>query len=140
MIRTIRVVPVLRLHRIDNARQAGENGGGIRECDDSPPQYSTTRSAFRGLAAKQAGLCPQLMTLRTSLKTLLGMAIGLPIIQSVLIGLRYILLSMGDEGGAAFIVRVGHACLALWLVTLVGLLVVTAVVVISEKRTRDGER
>ena len=80
------------------------------------------------------------MTLRTSLKTLLVMAIGLPIIQSVLVGLRYILLSMGDEAGAEFIGRLGHVCLALWLVTLVGLVIVTAVVVISEKRNRDGER
>jgi hypothetical protein len=80
------------------------------------------------------------MTLRTSLKTLLGVALALPLVQSVLVGLRTILRSMGDEGGATFIGYLSNVCLAAWLVTMAGLGLVTAAVVIVEGKDRDGGR
>ena len=80
------------------------------------------------------------MTFRLLLKTLLVSAIALPIIQSVLVGLRSILRSMGDEDGATFISYLSNVCLAAWLVTMAGLGVVTAAVVIVEGKDREGGR
>jgi hypothetical protein len=80
------------------------------------------------------------MTLRSLLKTLLVSAIALPIVQSVLVGLRSLLRSMGDEDGATLIGYLSNVCLAVWLVTMAGLGVVTAAVVIVEGRNGDGKR
>jgi hypothetical protein len=80
------------------------------------------------------------MTFRTLLKALLVSALALPIIQSVLVGLRSLLRSMGDEDGATFIAYTSNVCLAVWLVTMAALGVVTAAVVIVEGKDRDGGR
>jgi hypothetical protein len=73
------------------------------------------------------------MTLRGSLKTLLALALAIPVIQCVLIWVRGLLLSMGDAEGATIISNVGTACLIVWSISLVGLVIVSAVVVLSER-------
>ena len=80
------------------------------------------------------------MTLRTLLKTLLVSALALPVVQCVLVGVRSLLRSMGDEGGATFIGFLSNVCLAAWLVVMAGLAVATAVVVLAEGKDRDGGR
>jgi hypothetical protein len=66
------------------------------------------------------------MTLRSATKSLLVLALALPIVQAVLIWVRGLLASMGDDAGAAIIGHVGTACLVVWSITLVGLLIVLA--------------
>lgn len=66
------------------------------------------------------------MPLRPALKTLLALAITLPILYSTLAGIRYLLVSMGDAAGATMIDSVGGICLTLWAVSIVGLVIVTA--------------
>ena len=77
------------------------------------------------------------MPLRPLLKTLLALALALPIIQCVLIWVRGLLLSMGDQGGAAIIGHVGTGCLVVWSIGLVGLVIVLAIVVVGERPPGD---
>jgi len=73
------------------------------------------------------------MTLRSATKTLLVLALGLPIIQSVLYWIAGMLVSMGDEPGAAIIRHVSTGCQVIWSVTLVGLVIALAMLVLSER-------
>jgi len=66
------------------------------------------------------------MTLRSATKSLLVLALALPIVQAALIWVRGLLASMGDDAGAEIIGHVGTACLVIWSITLVGLLIVLA--------------
>jgi len=77
------------------------------------------------------------MNLRNWLKTLLSLAIALPVIYCVLIGVRGLAASMGDEMGAAVVGHVGTACLAIWAVSLVGLVVVLAARSVIEDEGED---
>ncbi len=77
------------------------------------------------------------MSLRPALKSLLALALALPIIQCVLIWVRGLLLSMGDLGGAAVIGHVGTACLVVWSIGLVGLVIVLAIVAVVERPPED---
>ena len=73
------------------------------------------------------------MTLRSATKTLLVLAVALPIIQAVLFWIGALLASMGDDGGAAIIGHVVTACQVVWTVSLVGLLIALAMVALNER-------
>jgi hypothetical protein len=78
------------------------------------------------------------MTLRSAIRALLVVALALPVVECVLMGVRGLLLSLGDERGAAIIGYVGTGCLVAWLLSLVGLLIVVAVVVVVEGPAEDN--
>jgi hypothetical protein len=67
------------------------------------------------------------MNLRCWLKSFLTLALALPIAYCVLVGVRGLVSSMGDAAGAAMVGHVGTACLAVWAVSLVGLVIALAV-------------
>ena len=73
------------------------------------------------------------MTLRSATKVLLAFALGLPVIQTVLIWVAGLLKSMGDEAGATIIRHVGTGCQVVWAVTLVGLVIVLALVTLDNR-------
>jgi hypothetical protein len=77
------------------------------------------------------------MNLQNWLKTLLTLAIALPIVHCVLIWVRGLVASMGDEAGATVVGHVGTACLAIWAASLVGLVIVLAVQSIIENEGED---
>jgi hypothetical protein len=78
------------------------------------------------------------MTLRSAATTLLALALGLPIVQAVLVWIRGLLHSMGDDAGAAIVGHVGTACHVLWSVCLVILLFVVSVIVVTERPPSDN--
>ncbi|HEX5472722.1 MAG TPA: hypothetical protein VFW73_12600 [Lacipirellulaceae bacterium] len=78
------------------------------------------------------------MTLRSAAKTLLVLAIALPVAQTVLFWVRGMLTSMGDPQGGAVVGYVGTALGIVWLLSLVGLVIVLALVVVCE-RPPDAE-
>jgi hypothetical protein len=78
------------------------------------------------------------MTLRSAIKVLLTFALGLPVVQAVLIWVAGLLSSMGDQAGAAIIRHVGTGCQVLWTVALVALVIVLAIANVNE-RPPDGE-
>jgi hypothetical protein len=73
--------------------------------------------------------------LRSAAKTLLILALALPIIQAVLYWTRGLLTSMGDPAGAQILLHVGTACQVIWTVDLVGLVIVIAIIVVNESPT-----
>jgi hypothetical protein len=79
------------------------------------------------------------MTLRSATKTLLVLGLTLPVVQCVLIWVRGLLTSMGDVEGAAIINHVGTACQVVWSVSLVGLVIVLALIVVNEPPSSDQE-
>ena len=77
------------------------------------------------------------MTLRSAIKTLVMLALGLPVVHCVLIWVRGMVASMGDQAGAAIIGHVGTACLVTWSVTLVGLAIVLGIAELNERPPKD---
>ncbi len=77
------------------------------------------------------------MTLRSATKTLLVLALALPVVQCVLIWVRGLVTSMGDQEGGAIIGHVGTACQAAWAISLVGLVIVLAILVINERTPEE---
>jgi hypothetical protein len=77
------------------------------------------------------------MTLRTVLKTLLGLTLGLPLVQSLLFWLNGLLAAMGDEAAAAFLTRANMVLGVLWLASLVGLVVALAVKALDDPAILD---
>ncbi|HEX3601880.1 MAG TPA: hypothetical protein VHU84_17135 [Lacipirellulaceae bacterium] len=77
------------------------------------------------------------MPLRTALKSLLTLALALPVIECVLISVRQMLLSMGDQDGAEFIAHLGTTSLVLWAISLVGLVIVLAIAALLESPSDD---
>ena len=77
------------------------------------------------------------MSLRSATKTLLVLALALPVVQGVLFWIRGLLSGMGDADGAAIIGHVGTACQVLWLISVVGLVVVLAILVLVEWRPEE---
>jgi hypothetical protein len=74
------------------------------------------------------------------IRTLVFAALGLPIVQAVLVWVGALLGGMGDERGAAVVRGVGMACLVVWTITLVALMILVAVVVGNEgTQERRGE-
>jgi hypothetical protein len=77
------------------------------------------------------------MTLHSATKTLLVLALGLPVVQIILIWVRGLLTSMGDNAGAEIIGHLGTACLAAWPVSLVGLVIVIAISQLCDRSPKD---
>jgi hypothetical protein len=72
------------------------------------------------------------MTLRSAARLLLAFALGLPIVQAVLFWVAGLLASMGDNAGAAVLRDIGTGCLVAWLISLVALVIVVALLLLSE--------
>ncbi len=80
------------------------------------------------------------MSLRTALKVLLATALGLPVAECVLVGVRSLVASMGDATGAEILATLASVCLALWGISLAGLAIVAALVLIVESEgARRGD-
>ncbi|MFO0788687.1 MAG: hypothetical protein U0805_04460 [Pirellulales bacterium] len=71
------------------------------------------------------------MPVRSALKILLALVLGLPVVYCVLAGVGSLLVSMGDVAGAGMVGGVKSVCLVTWAVSLVGLVILSAVVVIG---------
>ena len=72
------------------------------------------------------------MTIRSALKLLLGLALGLPLLQALLFWVAGLLGSMGDAAAATFLGRVNVGVGVLWLAALVSLVVLLAMKAVSE--------
>jgi hypothetical protein len=72
------------------------------------------------------------MTLRTGLIILLGLALGLPLVQSLLWWVAGLLNAMGDAAAATALGRISIGTGVLWLASLVALIVLLAVKAVSE--------
>jgi hypothetical protein len=72
------------------------------------------------------------MNLRSAARTLLVLTLALPVAQMVLLWVRGLLTSMGDAEGGAIIGHVGTVCQVFWAFSLVGLVIVTAFLILGE--------
>ena len=79
------------------------------------------------------------MTIRSALKLLLGLSLGLPLLQTVLIWVAGLLAAMGDEAAATFLGRVNVAIGVIWLASLVGLVMLLAIKAVNEPPTLREE-
>lgn len=77
------------------------------------------------------------MNLRTPLKTLLVLVLGLPLISVVLTWVAGLLAAMGDAGAAHVLGHINTATRVFWLISLVGIVVVLGLE--SLERSRDLE-
>lgn len=95
----------------------------------SPAGWAKTGADFGrlSLADKLIRRDPIETPMRAALKLLLVSALALPVVECVLIGVRSLVLSMGDAAGGEMLTRLATACLALWGVSLVGLIIVVAI-------------
>jgi hypothetical protein len=73
------------------------------------------------------------MNLRSAAKTLLVISLALPVVQAVLVWVAGLLTAMGDAAGAAIIGHVGTACQVVWTISLVGLVIMLALIVLNER-------
>ncbi len=73
------------------------------------------------------------MAPQTAIRALVALALALPIVQMVLVWVRGLLTGMGDAGGATFIGYVSLLCQVVWAVSLVGLVILLAVVALEER-------
>jgi cobalamin biosynthesis protein CbiD len=73
------------------------------------------------------------MTLRSAAKSLLVLALALPVMQATLQWVAGLLASMGDAAGAEIVRHIATACQVVWAVGLVGLVIVLALVVLNEE-------
>jgi hypothetical protein len=71
------------------------------------------------------------MTLRSATRSLLALTLGLPVVQAVLFWVRGLTASMGDDAGAAAIGHVATVCQVLWTISIVGLVITLAFLVLS---------
>lgn len=72
------------------------------------------------------------MTIRLALKWLLGLTLGLPMLQSLLYWVAGMLKSMGDADAATAFERLHIAVGVAWLVAIVGLVITLAIKAIDE--------
>jgi hypothetical protein len=72
------------------------------------------------------------MNLRTPLKALLGLALGLPLLEAVLVWVGGLLGAMGDQVAAHALNRINVAAGILWLLCLVGLVILLALRAVLE--------
>jgi cobalamin biosynthesis protein CbiD len=73
------------------------------------------------------------MTLRSAAKSLLVLALALPVMQATLQWVAGLLASMGDAAGAEIVRHIATVCQVVWAVGLVGLVIVLALVVLNEE-------
>jgi hypothetical protein len=78
-----------------------------------------------------------LMPLRTALRVLLAFALGLPVVECVLIGVRSLVVSMGDAAGGKMLTCLATGCLAFWGMSIVGLVIVLAIIGVVDS---EGDR
>ncbi|HEX4412920.1 MAG TPA: hypothetical protein VH107_04775 [Lacipirellulaceae bacterium] len=109
---------------IDTARRLGENGCGFQ------------RSPFYRQPSSQVQIE---MPLRAALKVMLIATLALPVVECVLIGVRSLVLSMGDAAGVQMLTCLATATLAIWAVSLVGLVIVLAVFHVTEEEVAPEE-
>jgi hypothetical protein len=79
------------------------------------------------------------LALRTGLVILLGLTLGLPLVQSLLWWVAGLLKAMGDEPAATAIGRISIGAGVLWLASLVALVVLLAVKAVSEPNEPQDE-
>lgn len=72
------------------------------------------------------------MTIRNALKLLLGLTLGLPMLQSLLYWVAGLLASMGDTAAASAFGRLHIAVGAAWLVCMIGLVITLALKAIGD--------
>jgi hypothetical protein len=72
------------------------------------------------------------MTIRTAIKYLLGLTLGLPMLQSLLYWVAGLLASMGDDAAAEAFQRLHIAVAVAWLVCLIGLVITLAIHAVSD--------
>ncbi len=77
------------------------------------------------------------MTSRAVLKLLLGLVLGLPLLQAVFVWVAGLLAAMGDTATADVLGYVNTATRVTWLASLVGLVVLLAVHSLEEPRDLD---
>jgi hypothetical protein len=80
------------------------------------------------------------MTIRTALKLLLGLTLGLPMLQSLLYWVSGLLASMGDDAAATAFQRLHIAVGVAWLVCLIGLVISLAMKAIGDVGDEADER
>lgn len=73
------------------------------------------------------------MTLRSATKTLLVLTLALPIAQSVLLWVRGLLVSMGDQEGGTIVGYVGTTFQVIWSLILVALVIVLSCYVLTDR-------
>jgi hypothetical protein len=79
------------------------------------------------------------MTIRTALKLLLGLALGLPLLQTLLFWVAGLLGAMGDAAAATFLGRMNVGVGVLWLASIVGLVVLLAMKAVNEPAGSQDE-
>jgi hypothetical protein len=80
------------------------------------------------------------MTIRTAIKLLLGLTLGLPMLQSLLYWVSGVLASMGDDAAASAFQRLHIGVGVAWLVCLIGLVISLAIKAISDAGDEGEEQ
>jgi phosphate/sulfate permease len=94
--------------------------------------WAKTGAEFNNLTSATAPPRSIDMDLRTALKVLLATTLGLPVAECVLVGVRSLVASMGDAAGADILATLASVCLALWGISVAGLAIVAALVLVVE--------
>ncbi len=79
------------------------------------------------------------MTIRSALKLLLGLALGLPLLQTLLFWVAGLLGAMGDAAAATFLGRMNVGVGVLWLAASVSLVVLLAMKAVNEPSGSQDE-
>jgi hypothetical protein len=77
------------------------------------------------------------MTLRSATKTLVVLALALPVVNIVLAWVSGLVASMGDAEGAKMLGHLGTLCQVTWAISLAGLVIVMALIVLNEPRNEE---
>lgn len=67
------------------------------------------------------------MTLRAAIRLLVGLVLGLPLLQAIFTWVTRLLTAMGDQAAAGVLGHITLAASVLWIVSLVGLVLALAV-------------
>lgn len=78
------------------------------------------------------------MTLRTTVKALLGITLGAPVVIAILVWVRVLLGAMDDAGGVAAVDRISLAVGVAWLAAVIGLVVALAAVYLNSVDDDDA--
>ncbi|HEX6963554.1 MAG TPA: hypothetical protein VF175_16930 [Lacipirellula sp.] len=79
------------------------------------------------------------MNLRSALRLLLGLALGLPLLQMLLFWVARLLSAMGDAAAARIIERLMVVNGVVWLVALLAIIVLLAVRAIDDDDELEGD-
>lgn len=120
---TIRINATVSFPPIDTPARLGENGVG-----------KWAEMPWRAAAKKprNTSAIGGAMNLHSSLRVLLVLTLGLPVVQAVLIWVVGMLAAMGDAAGAAVVRNVGTACHIAWSIALVALVIVLTIRALNE--------